>query len=133
MLCGRILNVSTCTLQTKVFIFYSLHIWTDLSGAQTNHVNINGIFFYDMTLLLARASSLSRIHDHTQFDTPRPVGLLWTSDRPVVGDLYLTTHNSHKKQTSMPPAELELAKASERPQTHWLDPMDNGVCITVTA
>jgi hypothetical protein len=30
----------------------------------------------------ARASSLSRLHDHTQLDTPHPVGLSWTSDRP---------------------------------------------------
>jgi len=37
-----------------VFIFHSLHIWTDLSGARTSHVNINGIFFYDMTLLLGQ-------------------------------------------------------------------------------
>jgi len=30
----------------------------------------------------AKASSLSRIHDHTQLDTPYSVGLLWTSDQP---------------------------------------------------
>jgi len=120
-LCGRILNVSTRTLQTAVFIFHSLHIWTNLSGARTSHVNITGIFFFfhDMThSYWARASSLSRLHDHTQFDTPHSVGLLWTSDRPVAGDLYLTTHNNHKRQTSMPPAGSELTKASERPQTH---------------
>jgi len=29
-------------------------------------------------------------------DTPHSVGLLWTSD------LYLTTHNAHSWQTSMP-------------------------------
>jgi len=29
----------------------------------------------------ARASSLERLHDHTQ-DTPRSVELLWTSDQP---------------------------------------------------
>ena len=37
-------------------------------------------------------------------------------------DLYLTTHNIHKRQTPMPPVEFEPAiPASERPQTHALD------------
>jgi hypothetical protein len=37
-------------------------------------------------------------------------------------DLYLTTHNTHKRQASMPPALFEPAiSASERPQTHVLD------------
>ena len=37
-------------------------------------------------------------------------------------DLYLTTHNTHKRQTSMRPAGLEpTIPASERPQTHPLD------------
>lgn len=45
---------STRTLQTEVFIFHSLHIWTNLSGARTSHFNITGIFFYDMTLLLGQ-------------------------------------------------------------------------------
>jgi len=85
------------------------------------------IFFRDIThSYWARASSLPRLHDHTQFDTPHSVGLLSTSDRPVAGDLYLTTHNNHKRQISMPPAGSEPTKASERPQTHWLDPVYNG-------
>jgi hypothetical protein len=37
-------------------------------------------------------------------------------------DLYLTAHNTHKRQTSMPPAGFEPAiRASERPQTHASD------------
>jgi len=37
-------------------------------------------------------------------------------------DLYLTTHNTHKRQTSMLPTEFEPAiPTSERPQTHALD------------
>jgi hypothetical protein len=37
-------------------------------------------------------------------------------------DLYLTTHNTHKRQTSMPPAGFEpTIPASEWPQTHALD------------
>jgi hypothetical protein len=49
--------------------------------------------------------------------TPHSVVLLWTSDRPV-----LTTHGTHARQTSMPPAGFEPAiPASERPHTHTLD------------
>jgi len=37
-------------------------------------------------------------------------------------DLYLTTHNTPKRQTSMHPAEFEPTNsASQRPQTHTLD------------
>jgi hypothetical protein len=37
-------------------------------------------------------------------------------------DLYLTTHNTHNKQTSMPPVGFEpTIPVSERPQTHALD------------
>jgi hypothetical protein len=37
-------------------------------------------------------------------------------------DLYLTTHNTHNRQTSMPPARFEPAiPVSKRPQTHALD------------
>jgi len=36
-------------------------------------------------------------------------------------DLYLTTHNTHNRQTSMPPAGFKpTIPASERPQTHAL-------------
>jgi len=76
-------------------------------------------------------------------DTPHSVGLLWTSDRPVTEtstwqyvtitfrhttlgrtpldkwsashrDLYLTTHNTHNRQTSIPQAEFEPATPSKR-------------------
>jgi len=37
-------------------------------------------------------------------------------------DLYLTTHNTHKSQTSIPSWGLEPAiPASDRPQTHTLE------------
>ena len=44
------------------------------------------------------------------------VGLLWTVDRSV------TTHNTHKRQTSVPPERFKAASpASERLQSHVLD------------
>ena len=50
------------------------------------------------------------------------VWLLWTSDQPVAETSNLTTHNTHNRQTSMPPEEFEpTILASDRPQTHALD------------
>ena len=45
-------------------------------------------------------------------------------------DLYLTTHNTHKRETSMPPAGFEPSvPASERRQTHALDRSATGNCL----
>jgi hypothetical protein len=57
----------------------------------------------------------------THNDAPHSVGLLWTSDQPDAKNLYLTTHNTHDRQTSMPLAEFEpTIPPSERLQTHGL-------------
>jgi hypothetical protein len=43
-------------------------------------------------------------------------------------DLYITTHNTHKRQTSMSPVGFEPAiPASARPQTHALDHAATGI------
>jgi hypothetical protein len=43
-------------------------------------------------------------------------------------DLYLTTHNTHKRQTSIPPVGFEPAiPASERPQIHASDCAATGI------
>ena len=43
-------------------------------------------------------------------------------------DLYLTKHNTHKRQTSIPPAGFEpTIAAGERPQTHVLDHAATGI------
>jgi hypothetical protein len=45
-----------------------------------------------------------------------------TSTSPCRRDLYMTTHNTHKLQASMPPVGFEPAiPASELPQTYALD------------
>jgi hypothetical protein len=47
-------------------------------------------------------------------------------------DLYLTTHNTNKRQTSRPPAGFEPAiPVSERPQTHALDRAATGIGVIV--
>jgi len=67
------------------------------------------------------ASSFLRFLDHTQPCTA--VGRTpldeWSARRR---DLYLTTHNTHNRQTSMPPVGFEPTISSgERPQTYALD------------
>jgi hypothetical protein len=55
----------------------------------------------------------------THNDASQWVGLLWSVRRR---DLYLTTHNTHNTQTSMPPAGFESTiSAGEWPQTYALD------------
>jgi len=69
----------------------------------------------DQGILIIEAS-------RTHSDTPHSVGLIWTSDQPDARNLYLTTHNTHNRQTSMPPPGFEpTIPAGERPQTHPLD------------
>jgi len=46
----------------------------------------------------AKASSLSRIHDHTQIDTSHSVGFFWTSDQP---DAETTDNTQHSQQTDI--------------------------------
>jgi len=59
--------------------------------------------------------------DHTQRRTK--VGRTPLDDRSARRrDLYLTTHNTHNRQTPMPPMEFEpTTSAGERPQTYALD------------
>jgi hypothetical protein len=65
----------------------------------------------------------SRSHSVKTHDTRRtPLDKLLDQNR----DLYMTTHNTHKKLTSMPPGAFELTiPAIERPQTHALAGMGN--------
>jgi len=74
-----------------------------------------------------RFSWLSRLHDHTQRHTTisrTPLGGLSARRR----DLYLTTHNTHKRQISMPSTGLEPATpANDRPRIHAIDHMATGI------
>jgi hypothetical protein len=73
----------------------------------------------------ARTSSLSRLHDHTHTTLGSTPLDEWSARRR---DLYLTTHNTHKRQTSMPLAGFKPAiPESERPQTHALDGTATGI------
>ena len=77
--------------------------------------------------LSVMASSLSRLQCGTQTHTHTHRNSLdgWSA---WSRDLYLTTHNTHNRQTSMSLAGFEPAfPASERPQTHALDRAATGI------
>jgi hypothetical protein len=64
----------------------------------------------------------SRFHGHTLL-RHTTVGRTTLGEGPARRrDLYLTTHNTHNRQTSMPPVGFEpTIPVSERPKTHALD------------
>jgi hypothetical protein len=74
----------------------------------------------------ARTSSFTRFLDHTHRRTTIGRTPLdeWSALR---GDLYLTTHNTHNRRTSMSPVGFETTvSANERPQTYALDHATTG-------
>jgi hypothetical protein len=66
-------------------------------------------------------------HTHTHTPLGRTPLDKWSVEAK---DLYLTTHNTHNRQTSMPPARFESTiPASERQQTHTLDRAASGIYL----
>jgi hypothetical protein len=72
--------------------------------------------------LLIIVASRSHSHITTLSRTPQNE---WSARRR---DIYLATHNTHKRQTSIHPEGFEpTIPASERPQTHALDRAATGI------
>ena len=81
---------------------------------------INFFFLWRCGPTRVMASSLTRFLDHTQrhITSGRTPQDEWSARRR---DLYLTTHNTHNRQTSMPPVVFEpTISAGGRPQTYAL-------------
>ena len=78
------------------------------------------------------ASSFLRFLDHTQRRTT--VGRTPVDEQSAPRrDLYLTAHNNHNRQTSMPPTGFEpTISAGDRPQTYALDRAATGTGILHT-
>ena len=109
LFCG---SRSTAAWQTQLF---RLNRWQDW------YVTVVGRFFFFLQQppQWARASSFTRFLNHTDTTLGRTPLDEWSARRT---DLYLATHNTHNRQTSMPPVGFEPAiPASERLQTHALD------------
>jgi hypothetical protein len=76
-----------------------------LSPTQVRMSNHIAIYFFSMVQQPLVGQGLLNVQaSRTHSDTPHLAGLLWTSDQPDAETLYLRTHNTHKRQTSMPPA-----------------------------
>ena len=112
--CGRFLgprlNLCTFCLALKMLIFTGLvdyiYCARGIVYGATAHIGPRPPHCRGFTITL-RHTTLGRV----------PLDE-WSARRR---DLYLTTQNSQKRQTSMPAAGFELAvPASERPQTHAL-------------
>jgi len=75
----------------------------------------------------ARASTFTKFLDHIQRRATD--GMIPLDERSARRrDLYLTTHNTHNRQTSMPPVGFEpTISTGERPQTHALDRAATGI------
>ena len=87
-------------------------------------------FFYGLTTLLGHGFLIAEV-SRSQSDPS--VGTLWTMDRPVAETFCLTTHNTRKRQTSMPPAEFEpVIPGNERPQTDALHRTATGIGTDVS-
>ena len=109
------------TLPTGCFI-YTMYISHENTGRTVS------LFLAQQTPLpqWARASAFTRFLDHTQRQTTISRTHLdeWSIGRR---DLYLTTHNTHNRQTSMPPGGIRTHNLSRRaaedlrlrPRGHW--------------
>ena len=85
------------------------------------------IFFFKVRQPIVGQGLLIVEVSRSHLDTPQSVRLFWTSYQPDT-DLYHTTHDTHKRQTSMPPAGFEpTIVVSERPQAHALDRAATGI------
>jgi hypothetical protein len=73
----------------------------------------------------------SRFYDHTHL-RHTTFGRTSLDEGPARRrDLYLTTHNAHKRQTSMPLVGFEpRILVSERPKTHALDRTATGIGLS---
>ena len=118
-------SLSLLIFRSKIFLInFLLHVAI---------ISSSSAFFWRNSPQWARASSFLRFLDQTQRRTT--VGRTpldeWSARRR---DLYLTTHNNHKRQTSMPPVGFEpTIPASERPQTYVLDRTATGTGCSSSA
>jgi hypothetical protein len=85
------------------------------------------IFFSNtQQLLMGQGLLIIDVHFYNQPYTPHVVRLLWSSGQADA----VVSHNTHKRQTSMPSAGFETTiPASERPQVHALDRAAAGIGV----
>jgi len=131
----------SCYLTEKPHVHHSLLDWSgsDLvmnPAAFSEFLKVNSaLCFWSHIAQCASVISFTKFLDHIQQCTT--VGRTpldeWSAHRR---ELYLTTYNSHSRETSMPPVGFEPSvSAGEWPQTYALDRAATGIgkcCITAT-
>ena len=85
------------------------------------------LFLTSVYLLIIGAEAMVAL-DHTQWHTHTIGRNPLDEGSASCRDLYLATHNTHERATSMPPAGFQPSiPASERPQTLALDRAPTGI------
>jgi hypothetical protein len=111
MFSRRIIKAHERTHSTGLYVYMCIYTHTHFFCGSTALEDL-GLRLFDV----------SRSYSDTLSTAPLDVG---SASRR---DFYLTTHNNHMSQTSIPPAGLEPAKpASERPLTHTLNRPVTGI------
>ena len=110
----------TCSTPPQIYLLHSL-----LASSP-----VFGFVFGATAPQWAKPSSFPKFPDHTQRRTT--VGRTPLDQWSARGrDLYLTTHNTHKRQTSMPLVGFEpTISAGERPQTYVLARVATGTGVS---
>jgi len=124
-------NVLYCPEDDRLRSKHDAVMWPDCIYCITVMIYcvLTFFFLWRCSPTRAMASSLLRFLDHTQRQTT--VGRTpldeWSARRR---DLYLTTHNTHNWQITMPPVGFEpTISAGERPQTYVLGRAANGTGV----
>ena len=108
----RVLGIRWHILYLYLYIYIYIYIYIFFHGAAAP--SGPGPPHYRSFMITIRHNTLGRI----------PLGE-WSARRR---DVYLTTHNTHNRQTSMPPVGFEsTVPASARPHTHALEGSSIGI------
>jgi hypothetical protein len=120
-----VISTSACS-SSWVYWHYTSTDHTLVVSSQSYHRKF--VCFWRDSPQWDRASSFTRLLNHTQRRTTvgkTPLGK-WPARRR---DLYMTIHNIHNRQTSMPPAEFKpTISADEPPQAYALDRAATATC-----
>jgi hypothetical protein len=118
---------STCFYKTPPFITLFTKVWRWSSWIRPHHHSFFSVVQKPNWGLCCLIIQISRSHTIRHIQR-HPVELLCTSDQPVAEAATYTTHNQHKRRTSMPLAKFEPAiSATKRPQTYALDRTATGI------
>ena len=121
MCCWQCISIYLCN-ENQLDALFILSLFRHSTSTCFGHIcspSSGGFFSYSATRVMA--SSFLRFLDHTQRRTTVGRTSLdeWSARRR---DLYLTTHNTHNRKTSMPPVGFEpTTSAGEWSQTYALD------------